>query len=281
MRKKSPSTIALLTDFGHKDWFVASLKASIRNVHPEAIIDDITHSVPPGKIWDASYILSICIKDFPDDTIFVAVVDPGTGSERKSLLVKIGSSTVIAPDNGLISHAMASYPDHCGPAFEILPEHSPVDSISSTFQGRDILAPVAGKIAAGSLRVDDLGTIIEAPVLLTIDKPTIKKGVVYGSVQYIDHFGNAITNISQAELGLFTMKPTAFLEIGKTRIALRNTFADVGKGDPLTYVGSEGFLEIAANQDRAVDTLGIRIHDHVRFYPTDMPVIKSIPTKRP
>ena len=266
MRKTVFPPIALISDFGNRDWYVGSVKGQILRHHPEATIIDISHQILPGSVWHASYVLASCIKDFPPETLFVVVVDPGVGTKRECILGRIGDYTVLCPNNGILSHALHYFPNQNGPFYQILPEQHSGKTISSTFHGRDIFAPVSGKIAAGTLRTQDLGPIIHNLVKLKIQKPEFRKGTIYGSVQYIDHFGNLITDISESELSLFSVKPTACIEFNDTLIAMKTTFGDVEIGQPLTYIGSNGFLEIAVNRRNASKQLNLKIGDPVSFH---------------
>jgi len=275
MRKTASPNIALITDFGIKDWYPGSIKGQILRQHPDAKITDITHSIPPGNVWYASYVLAACVEDFPKETLFVVVVDPGVGTRRECMIGRIGDATIICPNNGIVSHCIHYLPDQCGPFYEILPEHTLNKTISSTFHGRDIMAPIAGRISAGNLRVEDLGTVIHQVVRLPISKPEIKRGIIFGSIQYIDHFGNAITDISQKELGLFSIKPTACLEVKNTIISLKTTFAEADIGAPLTYIGSNGFLEIAVNRRNAAKQLELKIGDPVSFHMESHPDVQT------
>ena len=259
--------IALITDFGTRDWYAASIKGRIFNECPNARIVDITHDIRPGDIHAASYVLASCMQDFPENTIFLCVVDPGVGTDRKALLCHIGDYTIICPNNGLITYPIKQLPDNNSVFYEILLEHSDTDTISNTFHGRDVFAPVAGKIAASKITVEDLGESVSDPIFLPLPKPEIKKGVISGTITYIDKFGNVITNISQAELGLFSIKATAYVEAKGTCISLKTTFEEVDEGEPLTYIGSNGFLEIGMNRRHAAKEMKLSVGGSILFYP--------------
>ncbi len=267
MRKAPPPLIALITDFGSKDWYTGSMVGTIYKHCPEARVETITHNIPPGDIRSASYVLASCIDDFPASTIFICVVDPGVGTDRKAMMGRIGNQTVICPNNGLISDCIHHDPQSIGKFYEVLPENSPSDFISATFHGRDIFAPVAGKVAAGKMKIEELGPLMTDILQFEIPKPEIHKGAISGSVRYIDVFGNAITNISGAELSLFSIRATAYLTIMDIRIPLRTTFGESQPGQPLTYIGSNGFLEIAVNGGNGATQLGIKTGESLKFFP--------------
>jgi S-adenosyl-L-methionine hydrolase (adenosine-forming) len=266
IRKHQAPTIAIITDFGNKDWYVASMKGQILRNFPEARMVDITHHIAPGNVWSASYVLASCIADFPAETIFLVVVDPGVGTARKCIMGRIIDYTVLCPNNGVVSHCLHRYPNQYGPFYEIIPEKMVGNPISSTFHGRDIFAPIAGKIAAGTLQLDGLGPILHEWVRLPIQKAEFRRGVIHGSVQYIDHFGNAITNICDSELQLFQMKSSAFVKVKNLSISMRSTFGEVEVGQPLTYIGSSGFLEIGVNQRSAAKLLDLRMGEPVELH---------------
>ena len=280
-----PPIIALITDFGTRDWYGASIKGKILHYCPEARIVDITHDIRPGDIYAASYVLAACMNDFPEETIFLCVVDPGVGTDRKALLGHIGNYTVICPNNGLVTYAVKQHPESISVFYEIITEQSEGDSISNTFHGRDVFAPVAGKIAASLMTVENLGESIGEPVFLDLPKPEIKKGVISGTITYIDKFGNVITNISQSELGLFSIKATAYVEAKGTCIPLKSTFGEVGEGDPLTYIGSNGFLEIGMNRRHAAKEMKLSVGSSILFYPepptNGSAVLKITPIENP
>lgn len=280
MEKKTPPIIALITDFGYRDWYAGSIKGKLQTYCPGAKIVDISHSIPPGDIHSASYVLASCIKDFPPNTLFLCVVDPGVGTNRKAIMGRIGKYTVICPNNGLISNAFRLFPENTGPFYEVLPSQASDEMISATFHGRDVFAPITGKVASGSIEIKNLGNIVNDLVMLDLPKPEIKKGVISGVISYIDQFGNAITNISKTELGLFAIRSSAYVVIKGIRISLKTTFAEVEVGQPLTYVGSNGFLEVGMNQQNAAMELKLAIGTSIRFYPKasidPLPNLKTI-----
>ena len=141
--------IALLTDFGTKDYFVGAMKGVILNINENAKIIDITHEIEPQNIRSASFTLRACYKNFPPKTIFVAVVDPGVGSERRAILVETEDYFFIAPDNGLLSFIFNESDDFL--VYEITNEKFFNQPVSQTFHGRDIFAPCAAHLSKGVL----------------------------------------------------------------------------------------------------------------------------------
>src|SRR5437870_2878972 len=146
--------IALLTDFGNRDYFVGAIKGAILTVAPGAPIADITHEVPPQDIRSAAFMLGACYRDFPANTVFVCVVDPGVGSERRPIVVEAADRYFVAPDNGLLSFVVESSDE--SRAFEISNRRFQRPRVSRTFHGRDIFAPAAAHLCNG-VKPEDFG----------------------------------------------------------------------------------------------------------------------------
>jgi len=245
--------ITLTTDFGLSDFYVAALKAVLLRRCPTATLIDITHNVPRHDILCGSVTLERAIDCFPPGTVHLAIVDPGVGTDRDLLIVRIKQSTVVCPDNGLITWAW-----HC---------HQPATArritwrpsrVSPTFHGRDILAPIAAMIAAGR-PISRLSRPAVAPVLLNI-KPAVTP---HGQIIQIDHFGNATTNIP-ADL-VRSRRPKSISLRARNVGSLQRTYADVPPGQPLALINSSGLLEIAVRDGSAEKKLRLRIGDKVQM----------------
>src|SRR5690242_6205754 len=130
--------IALLTDFGTRDYFVAAMKGTMLKINPDARFVDVTHEIEPQDIRSASFILRACYRDFPYGTVFLCVVDPGVGSERRAIVVETGDNLFVSPDNGLLSFLI----DQAEARFyAITNTRLLAERVSATFHGRDIFAP--------------------------------------------------------------------------------------------------------------------------------------------
>lgn len=240
--------ITLTTDFGTADTFVAQMKGVILGIAPQARIVDITHHIPPQDVTTAALALDDTVDAFADGAIHVVVVDPGVGGSRAAIAVRTDRFTLIGPDNGVFSAVLARHTVHRGvtltnPAYHRHPT-------SATFHGRDIFAPVAGHLAAGCA-FDDLGK--GHSQLVTLDLPA-PKPIADGlelRVLRIDHFGNLLTNLKQADCPAGPV----VVQVGMVTVrGIRRTFADVSPGDAVAYFGSGGRLEIAVrNGDAAAE----------------------------
>jgi S-adenosylmethionine hydrolase len=237
--------ITLTTDFGGSDFYVAAMKAVLLRHCPQAVLIDITHDIYRHDLRSASFTLERAVSSFDGGTTHLAVVDPGVGTDRRMLILDVNGSTVICPDNGLITWTCRRYPVyHCTELIWRPP------TCSNTFHGRDIMAPVAGMIAAGWPRQNLAGPNI-SPVMLEMD--VSKTG--NGEVIHIDHFGNATTNIPGENI-----PPDAgAVLLGDQQIPIRRTYAEVSIGEPVALIGSSDLLEIAVRNGSAAETLNLRI----------------------
>lgn len=250
-------TIALLTDFGVADYFVGAMKGAILSICRNAQIIDITHDIAAQNIASASFTLRACFANFPAQTIFVAVVDPGVGSNRRAILVEANDYFFIAPDNGLLDFVFDETENF--QVFELTNQEYFSERISRTFHGRDVFAPVAAHLANG-VKPAEFGAQITDFVRLEEVRPKkIDDTTVEGAVIHIDRFGNLITNLKQEDL------PENFqLEINGTRIEkLQTYFAEAETNELFMIFGSAGFLEIVAFQSSAEKFLTAKIGDTV------------------
>ncbi len=245
--------IALLTDFGTEDWFVGAMKGVILSVHPAASIVDITHAIPAGDIRAAAFNLMAAQTSFPEKTIFVAVVDPGVGGPREALLVEAEGRYYLAPDNKLLSFALAGKKRRIrvleNPALR-LPE------ISRTFHGRDVFSPAAAHLSLG-VPPASFGPIRKSLLEWPWPKPRHDGKKIAGEIMHIDHFGNAITNIPAAMLGQFPGKWS--VKAGGKRVPVKDFYAQAPAGQALALIGSCGLLEVSVNGGHAAKKLGLRI----------------------
>ena len=244
--------VTFLSDFGTRDAYAASMKAAVLKQCPDANLIDITHNVPRHDVQCGSITLERAIDGFLPGSVHVAVVDPGVGTNRRLLVVEIAKQTVLCPDNGLITWAWRRHPG--GKAHELTWRPS---KVSNVFHGRDIIAPAAGKIAAGAM-LDTLAKPIDDPILLNV-APSDE--AARGRVIHIDHFGNATTNLVYDRLRSLTIKS---IRMGRRSVgALKRTYHDVAPGKALAIIGSSGLLEIAVRDGSAAERLKIKVGDEV------------------
>jgi S-adenosylmethionine hydrolase len=246
-----PPLITLLTDFGVRDYYVAAMKAVLLRSLPEANLVDVTHEVPPQDVLAGSFTLERAVASFPPGTVHLAVVDPGVGTDRRLLGVSVHDQLVVCPDNGLITWTHRMFPPASFRQILWRPE-----SPSHTFHGRDVLAPVAARLAGGE-PFESLGPAVADPVLLDVYPATGPTG----QVLHIDHFGNATTSIPAA-----IARGAADVLVNDTCVGpLRRTYADVPPGQPLALIGSSDLLEIAVHRGSAARLLSVKVGDAVHL----------------
>lgn len=259
--KKRP-VITLLTDFGTEDSYVGIMKGVISGINPEASVIDLCHEISPQDVLEGAYVLYSSYKFFPGGTIYVSVVDPGVGSERKIICVKTRNYLFLAPDNGILSLVLTDEKPQL--IVDVTNKNYFLPAISETFHGRDIFAPVAAHLSAG-VNPSKLGK--ERKKIKVLEMPSSDnstKGVLVGEIIYIDRFGNLITNIRRGDflnlLGAVLPRPNdVTVKAGKRKISgISNSYADVPAGKPLAIFGSSGFLEISVNRGSAHDVLGLK-----------------------
>lgn len=237
-----PHSVAILTDFGQKDWYVAAMKGVIAKIAPSCPIVDITHEIPPGDTTAAAFVLSQCFHNFPSGTVFLCVVDPGVGTTRLPIILFNGDYHFVAPDNGLLTFVKQDIYR----AFEIDPTRIPIRSgLSATFHGRDLFAPVAACLAKGD---QPLALARPIPEIKEIDVAFFlaNKLPAHGQLVHFDHFGNGISN-----LVLDSLDPEELVLENGIRFPFASTFGSVKTGRPVAYIGSGGLVEIAINNGSA------------------------------
>jgi S-adenosylmethionine hydrolase len=247
MRKR----ITFLSDFGHTDGYVGSVKGKILSINPETEIIDITHDINPFQIQEAAFVLSTYYHQFPAETVHLAVVDPGVGSDRKPLILVTENHTFVGPDNGLFTYIQKREIIH---TYQIkqLP-----DVISDTFHARDLFAPVAAYLTLGK-QPQELGERITK--IKTLPESSIIEGnEIKAQVVYVDHFGTMVTNITREDIKKIKMWQILHVKIGRrAKIPFKKTYNDVSEGALLALWGSSGHLEIAMNKGNAAQNLNCR-----------------------
>jgi S-adenosylmethionine hydrolase len=234
--------IALLTDFGTRDGYTASMKGVIKTICPETSIVDISHDIAPQQIAEAKFVLWMTYRFFPTGTIFVCVVDPGVGTERNIIAVRTHQHIFLAPDNGLLEMVLSGA--KILEAYTISNEKYFLPAISSTFHGRDIFSPVAAHVANG-VSLDSLGSSLSLKQFPDCLLSISGKGYYGGSIIYVDHFGNLVTNLRMET------RNDATIIIDDNRIPVKRTYAEAEVGEALALTGSSGLLEIAVRNGSA------------------------------
>ena len=249
--------IALLTDFGTKDYFVGAMKGVILSINPDVPIIDITHEIESQNIQSAGFTLFSVYKNFPANTIFVAVVDPGVGSNRRSILVKTEQYYFIAPDNGLLSLLLNE--ENNFRVFELTNENFFHHPVSQTFHGRDIFAPIAAWLSK-AINPNEFGSEVRDVVKFEIlQTRKISENEIYAEIIHIDHFGNLVTNLKRQNL-----TENFSLQVNEKKIENHHKYyAEANRSEIFTIIGSAEFLEIVAFRDSAKKILKVEIGQQI------------------
>lgn len=249
--------ITLTTDFGTDDHLVGTVKGVILKINPEVTLVDITHHVAPFDLLDGALSIGAAYAYFPPKTIHLVIVDPGVGTERRPLLVSAQNQYFIAPDNGVLSVIYER--EHANLVVRHAnAEHYYLQPVSKTFHGRDVFAPVAAWLSKG-WQTSSMGDEINDYKRFALPKPKNVDGGAKGVVLRIDPFGNLVTNFRAEDLPGEAQNGGGFkLQVGTHAVnQLVETFADGKAGEPVAYMGSSGYLEIAVNKGNASKTMSV------------------------
>jgi S-adenosylmethionine hydrolase len=250
-------SITLTTDFGRDSPYVAAMKGVILSINPAAAIADVSHGITPQNIAEGAFVLGEATRWFPRDSIHLAVIDPGVGTDRKIVYARVGDQQYVCPDNGLLSYVCRDrQPEQ---AFEVINQSFFLDEVSQTFHGRDIMAPVAAHLSLGLLP-EKLGPRLDG--LNNFDWPRARRfdSCLTGRIVFIDSFGNLITNVRREDFP-YDVNPANFVvEAAPQRfIGIVKTYADSLAGAPVALFGSSGFLELAIVHGNAARQLKIPV----------------------
>ena len=253
--------VTLTTDFGTRDGYVAAMKGAMLSAVPGLTLVDVTHEVPAQDVMEAAFVLRQAVGFFPADTVHLAVVDPGVGTARKAIAARFEvdgrSYGFVGADNGLLS--LLAGGDAVEAAVELdAPEAWRSPEPSATFHGRDVFGPVAARLSAGAV-LDDVGTPIDVVTPMHWPLPRTDDQGIDGMVLHVDHFGNCITNITAADLARAGNDRGVKCYAGSAVIQNHaGTYGATASGEPVTLVGSSGYVEIAVNRGHAASLLSIQ-----------------------
>lgn len=251
--------LVLQTDFGLRDGAVAAMRGVAAGVSLRIPIHDLSHENSPFNIWEAAYRLKQAAPYWPEGTVFVSVVDPGVGTERKSVVLKTKSGHLfVGPDNGTFTLITEELGIVAVRAIDETKHRRRGSEKSYTFHGRDIFAFVGARLAAGVVSFEDVGPLLEPRVvMLAYERPRLENGALLGTIPALDfQYGNVWTSI---DAELFAKVNPRVGDRFKIRIAragkvvfsdelpYARTFGEVGEGAPLLYLNSLLNVSFALN----------------------------------
>ncbi|MCJ7839995.1 S-adenosyl-l-methionine hydroxide adenosyltransferase family protein [Lederbergia sp. NSJ-179] len=255
------NSLVIQTDFGLSDGAVSAMYGVATSVDPTLRIFDLTHDIPQYNIWEASYRLYQTITYWPEGTVFVSVVDPGVGSDRRSIVAKTDEGQyVVTPDNGTLTHIKDTIGIVEVRIIDEAVNRLPKSGESYTFHGRDVYAYTGARLASGVISFEEVGPEVPVDSIIELRKyePAIDETSVTGNIDILDiRFGNLWTNISRKLFLQLGVEYGDNLEVtiqNDTRQVYKNimtygrSFADSHLGEPLIYVNSLDNLGIAINQ---------------------------------
>ncbi len=251
------ANVVLLTDFGAKDYFVGVVKGVTTRINPLLNIIDLTNEIEPQNVRQAAFVLWAARKAFAKDTIFLNIVDPGVGGDRRIICGRIDGQIFLAPDNGLLDYVVAEAKEV--EVYEVKNPRLFLPSVSPTFHGRDIFAPVAAYLSLGT-KLNELGDRFDYPKVATFYKK-IEKGGNVGEVVYLDRFGNVFTSFLW-DNSLLSGKSSVKINARVITEFVR-TYSAAKKKTPVCVEGSGGLIEIAVNLGNASKILKSKIGQKV------------------
>ncbi len=265
MSTENSSIIGLVCDFGDNSIYVASMKGVILSIDPHINIVDISNEVRKFDVAHGSFILKNVAKYFPENTVFLCVVDPGVGSKRKRIVIKTKRSYYVGPDNGLMVYAAEQ--DGIVEIREITNEKCFLQNASVTFDGRDVFAPTAALLASDQIKFEEIGPVVNEYVKAKCFEAEILDDRIRGRIIDIDGFGNVITNIKKSDIEKLGIKVGDLIEVFVNQkrypLRLRRTYSDEPVGKSLVVIGSSGLAELSVNQSHANILFNCKIGDHI------------------
>lgn len=272
VRAAGPETNGIVvyqTDFGLKDGAVSAMRGVAVSVDPTLRLENLTHEIPAFNIWEGAYRLADTVPYWPAGTVFVSVIDPGVGTDRKSVVLKTRSGHfVVSPDNGTLTLVAEQLGIEAVREIDESRYRRPGSEQSYTFHGRDVYSYAAAHLASGKTGFEDIGPELPAAVvMIDYQKPSLEGDVVSGNIPILDvQFGNVWTNIDRATFERLEVRKGEEVEVRifsddqpvfAGAMPYVSTFGDVPQGEPLLYMNSVDNVALAINWGNFAATHGI------------------------
>ncbi len=242
-QESRPSLIALFTDFGPRGIYTGQMEAVVAASGAGVPVIELCSDAPAFNPRASAYLLAALAGEMPENTLFVCVVDPGVGGDRKPLSVHTGRYGFVGPDNGLLSQVVRRS-DTCGlQTIDWVPAR-----LSDTFHGRDLFAPAAARLSLGE---QIPGTSMEPADMIGADWPADLNEIIY-----TDHYGNLLTGLRASQI-----EQDSLLEVNGQTLSYRRTFCEAAPGEPFWHADSIGLVEFSINGGNAAEVLGLRPGD--------------------
>lgn len=267
--------LVLISDFGTKERFVASMKGVAMSVDQRLRVFDLTHEIEPQNVWQAAFVLNGTIEYWPRGTVFVSVIDPGVGTPRKSVVAKTASGHfIVTPDNGTLTLIADTHGVVAMREIDETKNRRPGTEQFHTFHGRDVYSYTGARLAAGVIDFAGVGPKLPAkPVMLSYQRPANKDGAISGTLVHVEQpFGNLVTNIPSTLLAQLDLRAD---EKKVVWVSIRNkgqpvfeqmlpyvpSFGFVAVGEPLLYVDSLNTVGLAVTNGNFAATYSVDAGD--------------------
>jgi S-adenosyl-L-methionine hydrolase (adenosine-forming) len=267
-----PPFVSFLSDYGLADEFVGVCTAVVLRAAPSARVIDITHGIPPFDVRAGALALARAVQYLPPGVV-LAVVDPGVGTDRRAVAVEVESGFLVGPDNGLLAPAVAML-GGASRVVSLTNADYQLEAPGATFAGRDVFAPAAGYLAAGT-PLEELGELVDPTSLVpgTVPLPRDDDGRAAGEVLWVDRYGNAQLNIDPGDLAALGVEPGGALEVrcGQDRRTGRwvGSYAEAGPLELAVVVDSYGLVSLTLDRRPAAEELGLRAGSEVVLGPPE------------
>jgi S-adenosylmethionine hydrolase len=253
-----------MTDFGTKDGYVGGMKGVILGINPQCTLVDITHEIPPQAVFEGAFVLGNTYRSFPQGSIHLAVVDPEVGTQREALVVETGGYYFVGPDNGLFTWIYRG--EEVKQVVGIRNRDFFPKTISQTFHGRDIFAPIAANLSLGR-EPEEFGVKLDRWSEIDIPQPRVTDRGFMGEVIHIDRFGNLITNLPRNLLEPVAAQGPLQIHVKGRRISgLKTAYAQARKGELMAILDSFDLLEISVMGQSAGEILKAVKGDRVELF---------------
>jgi len=259
-QKETNMPIVLLTDYGSEDYRISQLKGIIYSNNPAARVVDATHSIPAFDIATGAFVLDVAAKEFPGNTVFIGVIAPYTEPEARYLVFSTDRDQIfILPDNGLLTHVIKNAAVKA--VYQVTNQElfdAPIRELAAErVQGK------VGALVAAGYRMQDVGKPLTTFATLDVQEPAAVDGRLLGTIVYIDHFGNAITNIPGKTAGEFGLKPGDLVNVivPQSKITARfgTNYSDVPRGEAIVFViNNLGVVQLSINLGNFAGTYGVK-----------------------
>ncbi|NVJ60418.1 MAG: SAM-dependent chlorinase/fluorinase [Gammaproteobacteria bacterium] len=253
------SVITLLTDFGSQDGYVAAMVGYLHTHAANTKVYEVSHDITPQDVWQAAFALKRYAKEFPAETIHISVIDPGVGSDRKALALKCDRQWLIGPDNGVLSLAAELYENV--EAFQIR-SNTPWWNKHSSFDGLALFTPAALKLATAPDNIHEYLSPLPHFHQLSFPKPDVVGQQMMGQIVTFDRFGNAITNITKADI---PSDHPVIIYSGHHRFETTTHYCNAPANGQCAIINSDGLLELAVYQGSARSELGLEVGHNISF----------------